>query len=87
LRRLRWPTARYHEALKWPILQTAHNTLTGSLVCVLVLAVTLAVAPADTLADIRDGLIAKYRFDESAGSIAPDFSGHRLHGKLEGAPQ
>jgi hypothetical protein len=65
----------------------AQKPLARSLVCFLALAVTLALATGDTLADVRDGLIAEYRFDESAGRVASDSSGHHLHGRLEGAPQ
>jgi hypothetical protein len=43
--------------------------------------------PAFTRADVRDGLIAEYRFDEAAGRVASDSSGSGLHGRLEGHPQ
>jgi Concanavalin A-like lectin/glucanases superfamily len=57
------------------------------LVHVLVLLTTMALIPGITQADVRDGLIAEYRFDESAGRVASDSSGHHLHGRLEGHPQ
>jgi Concanavalin A-like lectin/glucanases superfamily len=65
----------------------AHHPTARSLVGVLVLAMALALAPGGSLADVRAGLIADYRSDESAGSVASDSGGHSLHGRLEGAPQ
>jgi hypothetical protein len=65
----------------------AQQSLTRSLVRVLVLAIPLALVPGYPRADVREGLIAEYRFDESAGRIASDSSGHHLHGRLEGHPQ
>lgn len=59
----------------------AQQPVARSLACVLVLTMTLGLAPGDTLADVRDGLIAEYRFDESAGRVASDSSGHHLHGR------
>lgn len=56
-------------------------------VYVLGLTVAMAFAPGSVLADVRDGLIAEYRFDEAAGRIAVDSSGHQRHGRLEGHPQ
>jgi Concanavalin A-like lectin/glucanases superfamily len=38
-------------------------------------------------ADVRDGLLAEYRFDESSGTVAPDSSGHHFDGRLVGTPQ
>jgi hypothetical protein len=38
-------------------------------------------------ADVRDGLLAEYRFDESSGTVAADSSGHHFDGRLVGTPQ
>jgi hypothetical protein len=61
--------------------------MSRSLVRILILATTLALGPGYTQADVREGLVAEYRFDESAGRMASDSSGHHLHGHLEGHPQ
>jgi Concanavalin A-like lectin/glucanases superfamily len=58
-----------------------------SLLRVLVLLTTVALVPEYIQADVREGLIAEYRFDESVGHIAADSSGHHLDGRLEGHPQ
>jgi Concanavalin A-like lectin/glucanases superfamily len=54
---------------------------------VIVLVIIMALLREYPQADVRDGLIAEYRFDESAGRMAPDSSGYHLHGWLEGHPQ
>src|SRR5262249_14314727 len=41
----------------------------------------------DATADIREGLVAEYRFDESSGTVAADSSGHHFDGRLVGTPQ
>jgi hypothetical protein len=68
-------------------MNVAQQPLTRCLVRVLVLAVALALGPGYTQADVREGFLAEYRFDESAGRVASDSSGHHLHGRLEGHPQ
>ena len=65
----------------------AQHSLTRSLVGVLVLVMAMALVPGYIQADVREGLIAGYRFDESAGRMAADSSGHHLHGRLEGNPR
>ena len=37
-------------------------------------------------ADVREGLVAEYRFDESSGTVAADSSGHHFDGRLVGTP-
>jgi Concanavalin A-like lectin/glucanases superfamily len=68
-------------------MSVAQQPLSSSLVCILALALTTALVPRCSQADVREGLIAEYRFDESSGRMASDSSGHRLHGRLEGHPQ
>jgi Concanavalin A-like lectin/glucanases superfamily len=68
-------------------MNVAQHPLTSCVVRVLVLAITLALGPGYTQADVREGLVADYRFDESSGRLAVDSSGHHLHGRLEGHPQ
>jgi Concanavalin A-like lectin/glucanases superfamily len=53
----------------------------------LALAMTLWQGSGRAHADVREGLVAEYRFDEAVGSIAHDSSGHDLHGRLVGAPR
>jgi Concanavalin A-like lectin/glucanases superfamily len=65
----------------------AQQPLAKSLVRVLALAVTMVLVPRYIQADVREGLIAEYRFDEAAGRMAVDSSGHHMHGRLEGHPQ
>jgi hypothetical protein len=68
-------------------MNVVQQPLSRSVVRVLVLAVTMMLVPGYIEADIRGGLIVEYRFDESAGRMASDSSGHHLHGRLEGHPQ
>jgi hypothetical protein len=68
-------------------MNAAHQRRRSSLARVIVLVATMALIPQYAQADVRDGLIAEYRFDESAGRMASDSSGHHLHGRLEGHPR
>ena len=68
-------------------MSVAHQLFTRFLVHLLILIITMALIPGFTQADVREGLIAEYRFDESAGRLASDSSGQHLHGRLEGNPQ
>jgi len=68
-------------------MNVAPQPLSRSLARVLVLAVTMVLIPGYIQADVRDGLIAEYRFDEVAGRMASDASAHHLHGRIEGHPQ
>src|SRR5262245_12224220 len=68
-------------------MNVTQQPFTSSLVHLLILIMTMALIPRYTQADIREGLIAEYRFDESSGRMASDSSGHHLHGRLEGHPQ
>jgi hypothetical protein len=47
---------------------------------------SLALGPGYTQADVREGLVAEYRFDEAAGRVASDARGHHRHGRLAGHP-
>jgi hypothetical protein len=67
-----------------PIVQHPHTSGVGP---VLVLALTLAFGPGATPADVREGLVAEYRFDDAAGRLAADSSDYHRHGRLEGQPQ
>jgi Concanavalin A-like lectin/glucanases superfamily len=68
-------------------LPVAQQCLSRSLAHLLVVAVTMMLVPEHIQADVREGLIAEYRFDESSGRMASDSSGHHLHGRFEGHPQ
>jgi Concanavalin A-like lectin/glucanases superfamily len=70
----------------WAI-NIAQQPLSRFLVRVLILAMIMALIPKYLQADVRDGLIAEYRFDEWTGRTATDYSGHHLHGRLEGHPR
>ena len=68
-------------------MNVAQHPLSRSFAYLMVLAMAMTLVPGYIQADVREGLIAEYRFDESAGRVASDSSGHHLHGRLEGHPQ
>lgn len=50
---------------------------------VILFAVVLILLPHSAQADLSDGLVAHYTFDDVSGSVVPDSSGHNYDGELQ----
>jgi hypothetical protein len=78
---------RQGEAADTTIVQAAASCVAAGLVVQPGETLQMSVQGAAEQVDVREGLLAEYLFDEGAGRLAADSSGHHRHGRLEGDPQ